>query len=417
MEAAEAPYRGSRFLMVAAALVIVVAGLKAIKAIALPFIIAVLLSVLSAPLVAWLERHRVPRFLSVLAAVLANVAVAVAIVLAVGGSLQAFTESIPQYQQRLEGEVREGLEWLENKGFALDTAELVWLQELLESIDEDSSEVALSEVSDTAAPETQDSAPATPPAGDPRNGDPRNGDPRNGDPANGSPNLIDIRAIVDVVVSGFLAFVGTALRGVAEILTMTLLIFIMMVFILFEAGGLPAKVQRAFGWQRETLARMTEARREVQRYLVIKTLVSLTTGVLVGTWVWIVGLDFPELWGLIAFFLNYIPSLGSFIAAIPAVFLALIDMGVGAALLVILGYLVVNLILGNFVEPHLLGRRLGMSTLVVFLSLVFWGWVWGPIGMLLSVLLTMVLKIVMEHTEDFRWLAQLIGTAPLPKRA
>ncbi len=406
MEATEAPYRGSRFLMVAAALVIVVAGLRAIKAIALPFIIAVLLSVLSAPLVAWLERHRVPRFLSVLAAVLANVAVAVAIVFAVGGSLRAFTESVPEYQQRLEGEVREGLEWLENKGFALDTAELVWLQELLESIDEDSSEVALSEVSDTAAPETQESAPATSPAGDPRNGDPRNG----------SPNLIDIRTIVDVVISGFLAFVGTALRGVAEILTMTLLIFIMMVFILFEAGGLPAKMQRAFGWQRETLARMTEARREVQRYLVIKTLVSLTTGVSVGLWVWLIGLDFPELWGLIAFFLNYIPSLGSFIAAIPAVFLALIDMGVGGALLVVLGYAVVNLLLGNFVEPHLLGRRLGMSTLVVFLSLVFWGWVWGPIGMLLSVLLTMVLKIVMEHTEDFRWLAQLIGTTPLPKR-
>ncbi len=410
MREAEAPYRGSRFLMVAAALVIVVAGLRAIKAIALPFIIAVFLSVLSAPLVAWLQRRRVPRVLSVLAAVLTNIAVAVAIVFAVGGSIRAFTESLPEYQQRLEGEVRQGLEWLENKGFALDTAELVWLRELLKEIEEESPEIALSEVSGPAPAGPQGTATETSPV------DPGNGAPPNGEPRDGSPNLIDIRAIVDVVLDGFLALVGTTLRGLADLLTMTFLIFIMMVFILFEAGGLPGKLQRAFGWQRENLARMTEARREIQRYLVIKTLVSLTTGVSVGLWVWLIGLDFPELWGLIAFFLNYIPSIGSFIAAVPAVFLALIDMGVGGALLVALGYAVVNLILGNFVEPHLLGRRLGISTLVVFLSLVFWGWVWGPIGMLLSVLLTMVLKIVMEHTEDFRWLAQLIGNNPLPER-
>ena len=197
---------------------------------------------------------------------------------------------------------------------------------------------------------------------------------------------------------------------------MTLLIFIMMVFILFEAGGLPRKLQLAFGWRREELERMKEARREIQRYLGIKTAVSLTTGILIGFWVWLVGLDFPLLWGLIAFFLNYIPNIGSFLAAVPAVILTLITMGGGEALLVALGYALVNLCLGNLVEPHLLGRRLGISTLVVFLSLVFWGWVWGPIGMLLSVPLTMVLKILLEHTEDFRWLAQLIGANPLPER-
>lgn len=399
MRDAEAQYRGSRFLMVSAALVIVVAGLRAIKAIALPFVIAVLLSVLCAPLVTWLLRHRVPRFLAVLAAVLTNLAVVVAIVILVGGSIRALSESVPQYQQRLEREVREGLEWLENRGFALDTTEIVWLRELLNQIDEEASEVALPEISEPAL-EPQEPPPA-PPAPAPRNG---------------SPNLINIRAIVDVIIDSFLALVGTTLRGLADLMTMTFLIFIMMIFILFEASWLPRRLQLAFGWRPEDLSRMTDARREIQRYLGIKTLVSLVTGISIGLWVWIVGLDFPELWGLIAFFLNYIPSIGSFVAAIPAVFLALINMGVGPALLVMLGYAVVNLLLGNLVEPHLLGRRLGISTLVVFLSLVFWGWVWGPIGMLLSVPLTMVLKILLEHTEDFRWFAQLIGANPLPER-
>ena len=124
------------------------------------------------------------------------------------------------------------------------------------------------------------------------------------------------------------------------------------------------------------------------------------------------GLDFAILWGLVAFLLNFIPSLGSIIAAVPAVFLALIQLGPGRAAVIAVGYLVVNILLGNFIEPMLMGRRLGLSTLVVFLSVVFWGWVWGPVGMLLSVPLTMVLRIALENTEDFRWMALMMDADP-----
>lgn len=384
-----ARFHGSQFLMMAAALVIVVAGLRAIKTIALPFVIAILLSVLNAPLVAWLMRHRVPRALSVIAAVLTNIAVLLTMVLVVGGSIAAFTNSLPDYQQRIEREIREGMEWLDERGFVLDTGELYWLRELLEEIGEESPETA------------EEPASALPDEPEPEDGDPLP-----------EPSPIDIRGLVNVAINGLLAFAGTTLRGVAELTAMTLLIFIMMVFLLFEASGLPRKLELAFGWERSDLYRMAKARQEIQRYLGIKTLVSLTTGVLIGSWVWLLGLDFPELWGLIALMLNYIPNIGSLAASIPAVLLALIDMGPGSALLVALGYTVVNLTLGNFVEPHLLGRRLGISTLVVFLSLVFWGWVWGPIGMLLAVPITMILKIVLENTEDLRWVAHLISANP-----
>ena len=150
----------------------------------------------------------------------------------------------------------------------------------------------------------------------------------------------------------------------------------------------------------------------MQNYLAIKTLVSLATGVTAGVLVWALGLDFPLLWGLLAFIFNYIPNLGSVLAGVPPVLLAILQLGPGRAVAVALGYLVINTVFGNFIEPTLMGRRLGLSTLVVFLSLVFWGWVWGPVGMLLAVPLTMVIKIALENTEDFHWVAVMLDANP-----
>jgi len=115
-------------------------------------------------------------------------------------------------------------------------------------------------------------------------------------------------------------------------------------------------------------------------------------------------------WGLTAFFLHYIPSIGSFVAGVPPVLIALVQLGPGSAAGVALGYLVIDMLLGNLVEPTLMGRRFGLSVLVVIMSLVFWGWVWGPVGMLLSVPLTIIVKIMLENTTDFRWLAILLGS-------
>lgn len=385
MSEPEAQFRGSRLLIVTASLVVVVAGLRAIKPIAIPFVIATFLAVISTPWVTWLEQRRFPRALAVVTAVFANIAAVLLIMTLLGGSIGAFTDSIPRYRQSLEKEAREGLAWLESKGFAL-TEELEWLQQYLKEPED---------------PVTEDGEPEALP-------------PPESDAGEASPNTIDIRGLVDVVIGGVLSFVGSALRSLAELATMTVLIVFMTFFILLEAAGLPKKLELAFGWQPQDLARMSRARKEIQRYLRIKTLVSLTTGILIGCWVWMLGLDYPQLWGLIAFLLNYIPNIGSVVAGVPAVLLALIEQGVGTALLVILGYVAANVLLGTIAEPQLLGRHLGISTLVVFLSLVFWGWVWGPLGMLLSVPLTMVLKILLEHSQDLRWVAQLIDSGPLP---
>ena len=211
--------------------------------------------------------------------------------------------------------------------------------------------------------------------------------------------------------------VGRALRGIAGALSQTVIVVLIVLFVLIEAAGFPDKLRAAFG--RESASdRFDAIRLDVMKYLGIKTLVSLATGTTVGFSVAILGVDFPVLWGLLAFLLNYIPNLGSILAAIPPVLLALVQFGVGRALAVALVFVSVNVVLGNFLEPHLMGRRLGLSTLVVFLSLIFWGWIWGPVGMLFSVPLTMVVKIMLENTRDLRWIAVLLGDRaaqpPLP---
>ncbi|MEE9226464.1 MAG: AI-2E family transporter [Acidobacteriota bacterium] len=213
-----------------------------------------------------------------------------------------------------------------------------------------------------------------------------------------------------------LTLASRTLTAVTTVLSNLLLVFLTIAFLLMEAAGFPQKFRAAFG-QKESSGRFNRSKSEVQRYLGIKTLVSLATGGVVAAGMAIVGVDFPLLWGLLAFLANYIPTLGSIIAAVPPILLAIVQLGTGHAIAVALIFLATNLVFGTLLEPTLLGRRLGISTLVVFISLVFWGWVWGPIGMLLSVPLTIVLKIMLENTEDFRWLAVLLSASPQPERA
>lgn len=194
------------------------------------------------------------------------------------------------------------------------------------------------------------------------------------------------------------------------LVSQTFLVLLIMVFVLAEATVFPAKLRALTDGSPRGEERMEKVVVEVQSYLGIKTVISLLTGLLLGGFCWTMDLDFPILLGLVAFTLNYIPTVGSIIAAVPAVLLSLIlnEGSVAPALGVASGYVVVNTIFGNIIEPNLMGRRLGLSPLVVVLSLLFWNFVWGPLGALLSVPLTMIVKIWLENTPDLRWIAVLL---------
>jgi predicted PurR-regulated permease PerM len=221
------------------------------------------------------------------------------------------------------------------------------------------------------------------------------------------------QAVTDLVNPGIvLDMVGNLLTTVASFLSKTVLVILTMVFILLEAAGFSDKLHIAFGRDREQLLWFSTIRMKIQRYLAVKTLISICTGVTVGLALWALQIDFPLLWGLLAFILNFIPNLGSILAALPTVLLTIVQHGIGRAIVVAIIYLLVNMTFGNAIEPYFMGRRLGLSTLVVFLSMVFWGWIWGPLGMLLSVPLTMIVKIMLENSSDLRWIAVLLDANP-----
>jgi predicted PurR-regulated permease PerM len=208
---------------------------------------------------------------------------------------------------------------------------------------------------------------------------------------------------------GLFASILTDLGGV---LTNSFLIVLTVVFILLEVTGFPLKLKAALGDEETSSESLSEIAGSIKHYMTIKTLTSFATGASVTVWLAIIGVDYPLLWGLVAFLLNYVPNIGSIIAAIPAVLLTFIQFGMIKALLAILGYTVINLLVGNVIEPRVMGRSMGLSTLVVFISLVFWGWVLGPVGMLLSVPLTMIVKISLEHDEGTKSIAILLGSNP-----
>jgi predicted PurR-regulated permease PerM len=211
-------------------------------------------------------------------------------------------------------------------------------------------------------------------------------------------------------------FAGT-LDDFRKVLTNAFLIVLTVIFVLLEVSGFPNKLRAALGNTESSFKDLSKITDGIKRYMALKTLTSLATGIFVGIWLAIIGVDYPVLWGLVAFLLNYIPNIGSIIAAVPAVLLAFIQLGVIHALFAVLGYLVVNGVIGNVIEPRVMGRGVGLSTLVVFLSLVFWGWVLGPVGMFLSVPLTMIVKISFEHNESTKAIAILLGSNPSTEEA
>ncbi len=344
---------GKTMLMIAV-LIIVIAGLKAAQDFFIPILIAFFIATVSFPLLSFLRKKRVPR--------------AIAVLLTVAFDF-IFLAAIAVLAITLIGDLQE--KW--NSRYASEFSE--YIREASKSL-----AVTLDGYGVADAQEKINEAVN-----------------------NNLANLQDIRfeKIWDV---------GTGVLGrVVGFFATSILTLILTVFMLSEARMFGRRMEAISLARGPNLTRMLSATRDIQRFLAIKTAISLVTGVLAGTLCWAAGLDFFILWGILAFFLNFIPVVGSIIAGVPPTILALLAAGLPNAVLVAGGYLLINNFLGNFIEPMLVGRRFGISTLVVVISVVFWGWLWGPLGMLLAVPLTMVLKVILEGSEEFRWIGIAIS--------
>ena len=329
------------WLLGCAALVVVIAGLRAAQSLVVPFLIAAFIALVCTPALEWLQKKRVPQGVAILIIILAVSFALLLVAMIVTSSVNQFLQQAPKYEANLSAKEGELIAWAKEKYSSFGS-----------QIDE----------------------------------------------------LLNARTMV--------GYIKTALGSLTSTFSSAFLVLLTVLFMLMEAAGFPRKLIALSAGKTKTLEKAQVIRQAIVHYISLKTAMSLLTGILAGAWVWALKIDFAVLWGMMAFLLNYVPNVGSILAAIPAVLLALVQYDLSTALIVAGGYLVINVAIGNFVEPRVMGRGLGLSTLIVFVSLVFWGWVLGPVGMVLSVPLTMIVKIVMEGFEETHWIAVLLASNP-----
>jgi AI-2 transport protein TqsA len=223
-------------------------------------------------------------------------------------------------------------------------------------------------------------------------------------------NINTEQTLEEVDPGKIMTFAAGAAGEIGKVVKETALVIVITVFMLFGAKNFLYKTELIEKIHSRPLTFLDTIETSIRHYLSIKSVISLITGFLVWLWLIILGVEYAILWGVTAFLFNYIPSIGSPIAAIPAILLALIQLGVGGMVWTAVGYAVINVVMGSIVEPKALGKGLGLSTLVVFLSLIIWGFILGIVGMFLAIPLTITIKIMLEEKESTRWLAVLLGT-------
>jgi AI-2 transport protein TqsA len=336
--ARDAPTRTTDWLIRSAALVVILGALKLATPLVVPILLAAFLAMVSAPLMFWLVRRGVHRFLAVLLALGANAAFFAIMAVLTASGLNALVSAMPRYQARVGVLRLEATEWLAGQGL---------------------------------------------------------------------PDLGHVLPTGSDVELGHA--VGVAIAETAHALSSLVLVFFLVAFLLVELLGIEEKLRFIFRHPEIGIEQFRRAALHVQRYIVVKSAANLLTGLLVWLWLAAFRVDFALLWGVCALMLNYIPTLGAAMVGAPVLAVTLLQYGFGTTLVVAVGYALINAAIAALVEPRVFGQALGLSPLVVFLSMVCWGWLWGPVGAVLSVPLTVVVKIALAYVEGYEWLSRMLG--------
>lgn len=358
-----------KVLVTLACIVIVVTGLRLASELFIPVMLGLFLAILSMPVLNWLIRHRVPRPLAILMTVGLDL-------LFLSGLIFLATSVIPEFQAKRLDYAKALQERAASMTATVD-AQLEKLSGFVEKFDNDSADGAQEPLPGTKIPTLNQWF---------------------------NENW-DSKFIIEWI--GQTELVGR----ITSVASKSVFALIIMIFVLAESNRFSQKLKEVIRVRGPDLRRFQNSSRDIQKYLGIKTAISALTGVLAWLACSVIGVDFPILWGLVAFLFNFVPAIGSIVASIPPVILALILQGFWPAVAVLICYLAINMTLGNFIEPILMGERFGISTVVVILSVVFWGFVWGPIGMFLAVPLTMMVKVMLDNSPDLRWISVLISKA------
>ena len=329
--------RAGYSILVMAAVVIILAGIKLSSVIIVPFLLSLFLAIILSPLFLWLKKLGLGDIFPLIIIVLLLVLIMTSLAILVGNSVQDFTQNVPMYEIKLKSDLGEVLETVNSWGIHIPKEDIL--------------------------------------------------------------NLFQTDSIM--------RYIASTLKSFGSLVTNSFMIIITIIFMLLEISQFAFKLNKT---NSNSLKQVTEISDNIKHYILLKAFTSAATGIIITIILKVTGIHYAILWGLLAFMLNFIPNIGSIIAAIPAVLMAIIQFDFTTATMIIVAYLIVNTVIGSIIEPRVLGKGLGLSTLIVFLSLIFWGWLLGPIGMLLSVPLTIMIKIALDTKEDTKWIATLLGS-------
>ena len=383
---------GAKFLLTSAAIIIILAGFKSAQGLISPLLLAVFFALILTPPLRWLKKKGLPDALAIFVLSTFVFLMGLGIVLIFSNSLARFGAKLPHYQEKIAVGYTTIDTWINDVANKVSTLgeTMVQLNPLeTEVSEEETAKETLTEPVSLDRESDQESA---------------------ADEISGHSATLRSRFSLSNVlqVKTLIAYVQTGVNMLLNIATVSMLVIIMLVFMLMEAARMPDKVKEAFGgrdWSNEYFQKIAD---DTWNYMKIKTIICFLTGLSTSIGLWFLGIEYALLWGLLMFFLNYIPNIGQVIASVPPILLALIDGGVSLAIWVTVWLIVVNSFWGIGVEPRYMGQGLGISSLVVLLSLIFWGWLLGPVGMFLSAPLTMVMKIILQNGQKTRWIAVLL---------
>ena len=374
---------GTRFLFASAAIVVILAGLKAAQSLISPLLLAIFFALILTPPLRWLKKKGLPEVIAIVVLSMFVFMLGLGVVLIFSNSLTHFASKLPIYKEKVTAGYTTIDTWINDI-----TDKFNILEETLPRLnpaDFDTHESEAENKTESIA-ETKLKVLATTP------------------PVRTKLSLSNV-----IPVNTLISYVQLGVNTLLNIATVSSLVIIMLVFMLIEAARIPDKVKEALGGRDLSNEYFTKIADDTWNYMKIKTIICFLTGWVTSIGLWFLNIEYAILWGVLMFFLNYIPNIGQVIASIPPILLALIDGGVISATLVTVWLIVVNTFFGIGIEPRYMGQGLGISSLVVLLSLIFWGWLLGPVGMFLSAPLTMVMKIVLQNDHKTRWLAVLLS--------
>ncbi len=328
----------SRAILVAAGLVVLLAGIKAANSLVAPILMAVFVAIIFAPSLFWLERKGVPHGLSVLIVLTVIGLIGALIVAWLSNSLSELSSILPGYKVKLAALYEQSRGWLSTWNIKLPEPDMV---------------SALNP---------------------------------------------------DRIVKMF----NSLLNSVSGLVGDALIVFIAVLFLMVDMIHVPDKLRAVFNSPEQSMPHLVKFSNTVVRYLALKSVTSAITAACVAVLLWYFDYDFIPLWAVLAFLLNFIPYLGSALAAAAPIVIGLIDHSGLTALWVAVGYISINILVGQIVETRLIGSTLNLSSFVVFISLTFWGWILGPVGMFLSIPLTMLVLIGLQSNHRTRRYATLL---------